>query len=270
MTNHTFFVILHVIKKDEVKNMFAYKCIVSYDGSRYNGWQKQGNTSNTIQEKIENVLSRMLDENIEIFGSGRTDAGVHALAQTFHFHCGLHITNEYDVPDFLSAANSFLPKDIRIQSIEECDLRFHARLNAKGKTYCYRIDTSPYGNLFIRNFSHHIPQKLDMDAIKKGADLLIGTHDYKSFCSNKRFKKSSIRTIYTIEIIEKDGIIEILYHGNGFLYNMVRIMTGTLIEIGLGIREVQSIEIALSECNRSFAGHTAPAQGLFLVSVDYE
>ncbi len=252
--------------------MFAYKCVVAYEGSRYNGWQKQGNTTNTIQEKIENVLSKTLDETIEIFGSGRTDAGVHALAQTFHFHCNLHITNEYDAGDFLSTLNSFLPKDIRIQSIEECDLRFHARLNAKGKTYCYHIDNSVCGNLFSRNFSHHIPQKLDIAAMKKGALLLTGTHDYKSFCSNKRFKKSSVRTIYTIEIIEnkKEQTIEISYHGNGFLYNMVRIMTGTLIEIGLGVRDIHSIETALTECDRSFAGHTAPAQGLFLVSVDYE
>lgn len=252
--------------------MFAYKCIVAYEGSRYNGWQKQGNTSNTIQEKIENVLSKTLDETIEIYGSGRTDAGVHALAQVFHFHCSIPIMNEYDAADFICTVNSFLPKDIRIQSIEECDLRFHARLHAKSKTYRYHIDNCACGNLFARNFSHHIPQKLDINAMKKGALLLTGTHDYKSFCSNKRLKKSSVRTIYTIDITQNDEtqMLTISYHGNGFLYNMVRIMTGTLIEIGLGVRDVYSIETALSQCDRSFAGHTAPAQGLFLASVDYE
>lgn len=251
--------------------MFAYKCIISYEGTKYNGWQKQGNTSNTIQEKIETVLSKMLDTNIEIMGSGRTDAGVHALGQVFHFHCHINILEEYSSHDFLLTVNSFLPKDIRILSIEPCDLRFHARLNAVRKTYRYQIDTSSFGNLFLRNTSHHIPQPLNIDSMKEGANLLLGTHDFKSFCSNKRMKKSSVRTIEQIDI-SLDSINELLtisYTGNGFLYNMVRIMTGTLIEIGLGVREPEDISQALKGCDRGLAGHTAPPQGLFLVNVEY-
>lgn len=251
--------------------MFAYKCIVSYEGTRYNGWQKQGNTSNTIQGKIEEILSKMLEENIEISGSGRTDAGVHALGQVFHFHTQVNVLEQYSAVEFLSTFNGFLPKDIRVLAIEECDLRFHARLNAKEKTYRYQIDISTFGNLFLRNTSHHVAKELDIDTMKKGANHLLGTHDFKSFCSNKRMKKSSVRTIYQIDI-EKDTSNDMLlltYTGNGFLYNMVRIMTGTLIEIGLGHRSPEDIVSALDGCDRGLAGHTAPPQGLFLVSVSY-
>lgn len=251
--------------------MHAYKCTVSYEGTRYNGWQRQGNTPNTIQGKTEEILSKMLDETIEIFGSGRTDAGVHALGQVFHFHSQVDVLKEYSAIDFLSTFNSFLPKDIRILTIEECDLRFHARLNAKEKTYRYQIDISTFGNLFLRNTSHHINKELDIKAMKKGANYLLGTHDFKSFCSNKRMKKSSVRTIYKIDITT-DSVNELLlltYTGNGFLYNMVRIMTGTLIEIGLGLRAPEDILSALEGCDRGLAGHTAPPHGLFLVSVSY-
>lgn len=249
--------------------MNAYKCIVSYEGTRYNGWQKQGNTQNTIQGKMEETLSKMLEEEIEIAGSGRTDAGVHALGQVFHFHCQKDIS---DFEKFLSDVNGYLPKDIRILSIEECDLRFHARLNATGKTYQYRIDTSAYGNLFLRNTTHHIAAPLDIEAIKKGASYLIGTHDFKSFNSNKRFKKSSIRTIYNIQIEEDidNNLLFFTFTGNGFLYNMVRILSGTFIEIGLGLRSPDEIPTILEGCDRGLAGHTAPAEGLFLINVSYK
>ncbi len=251
--------------------MFAYKCIVSYEGTRYNGWQKQGNTSNTIQGKIEEILSKMLACPIEIAGSGRTDAGVHALGQVFHFHCDTALFENGDSSLFLATLNNHLPKDIRILSIEDCSLRFHARLNAKQKTYQYRIDTSPYGNVFLRNVSHHVPTSLNIPAMKKGAGYLLGTHDFKSFCSNKRMKKSSIRTIYEIEFTENpvEHTLTITYTGNGFLYNMVRILTGTLIEIGLGLRTPDDLPTVLEGGNRGLAGHTAPAKGLFLLSVNY-
>lgn len=251
--------------------MYAYKCIVAYEGTRYNGWQKQGNTNNTIQGKTEEILSKALNEEIEIHGSGRTDAGVHAWAQVFHFHCKGDELKNQSTENFLKLINGHLPKDIRILSMEPCHERFHARLNAIAKTYQYRIDTSPYGNLFHRNTSHHIASKLDIDAIKKGAQYFIGTHDFKSFCSNKRFKKSSIRTIHNIEIKEdsENQLLLLTYTGNGFLYNMVRILSGTLIEIGLGIRKPEDIPAILDACDRGSAGHTAPAQGLFLVSVEY-
>jgi len=252
--------------------MNSYKCIAAYEGTRYNGWQKQGNTADTIQGKLEDILSRMLEEPIEIAGSGRTDAGVHALGQVFHFHCHQNLLEDSTSSAFLSRINSYLPKDIRIISMEACSNRFHARLNAVRKTYQYRIDTSAYGNLFLRNTSHHIPEPLDLEAIKKGAGLLLGTHDFKSFCSNKRMKKSSIRTIYEIKIEEdsENQLLLFTFTGNGFLYNMVRILSGTLIEIGLGIRTPEEIPAILEGCNRGLAGHTAPAKGLFLMSVFYE
>lgn len=247
--------------------MNAYKCTVTYEGTKYNGWQKQGNTDNTIQGKIEALLSRILSEDIEIAASGRTDAGVHAIAQVFHFHCEKQI----DTDTFLDDANRYLPKDIRIVSIEECDLRFHSRLNATQKTYKYQIDISKYGNPFIKNHSHHVGEALDIEAIKTGANYFLGTHDFKSFCSNKRMKKSTIRTIYNIQVSvdEANQLLTLIYTGNGFLYNMVRIMTGTLIEIGLGIRNANDIPSILKGCDRALAGHTAPPQGLFLVCVDY-
>lgn len=248
--------------------MFSYKCTIAYEGTRYNGWQKQGNTSNTIQGKIEEIMTKMLEESVEITASGRTDAGVHALGQVFHFHLSKEITS---AEDFLANINGYLPKDIRILSLETCSDRFHARLNAESKTYQYRIDTSPYGNLFLRNTTHHISSPLDIAAIRKGADCLSGTHDFKSFCSSKRMKKSSVRTIYDIQI-EEDQTQQLLlftFTGNGFLYNMVRILSGTLIEIGLGLRSPEDIPDILEGKDRSLAGHTAPAKGLFLVHVSY-
>ena len=252
--------------------MYSYKCITAYEGTRYNGWQKQGNTNNTIQAKIEEILSKMLQETIEITGSGRTDAGVHALGQVFHFHCETELFATVSHEKFLTELNEHLPKDIRILSIEACSDRFHARLNATQKTYQYRIDTSLYGNLFLRNTTHHIAAPFDLEAIKKGASLLLGTHDFKSFCSNKRLKKSSVRTIYDIQIEEhsEQALLTFTFVGNGFLYNMVRILSGTLIEIGLGLRSPDDIPAILAGCNRGLAGHTAPAQGLFLMSVSYE
>ncbi len=246
--------------------MYSYKCITTYNGTKYNGWQKQGNTTNTIQGKIEDTITKMLDENIEISGSGRTDAGVHALNQVFNFKCSRQIPET-----FVKELNGYLPKDIRILSCEACHDRFHARLNAKEKVYQYRIDTSEYGNPFLRDTAHHVPEKLDIKAMKKGASYLIGTHDFKSFCSNKRMKKSSVRTIYDIsfETSENDELLNITFRGNGFLYNMVRIMVGTLIEIGLNKRSPESILEAFDGLDRSLAGHTAPANGLFLMDVIY-
>lgn len=247
--------------------MYSYKCITTYNGTKYNGWQRQGNTANTIQGKLEDTLSRMLDESIEITGSGRTDAGVHAMGQVFHFHCNKAV-NE----DFINDINGYLPHDIRILSCEKCSERFHARLHAVEKVYQYRIDTSPYGNPFIRDTSHNVPTPLDIDAMKRGASYLIGTHDFKSFCSNKRMKKSSVRTIYDIQFekLTNEDLLLITYRGNGFLYNMVRIITGTLIEIGLGLRNPDDIPDVITGLDRSLAGHTAPAKGLFLMQVHYD
>ena len=189
----------------------------------------------------------------------------------FHFHIEQDLFDTRSDAQILKDLNHYLPKDIRILSIEECPLRFHSRLNAVAKTYQYRIDTSLYGNLFIRNTAHHIPTPLEIEEMKKGAAYLLGTHDFKSFCNNKRMKKSSVRTIWSIDILNdtERELLTITYRGNGFLYNMVRILTGTLIEIGLGVRSAEDIPPILEGCDRGLAGHTAPANGLFLIKVDY-
>lgn len=257
--------------------MFAYKCIVAYEGTRYKGWQKQGNTQNTIQEKIETVLTKLIGESIEIAASGRTDAGVHATGQVFHFHTSKNLadcatTKTASYSEFLSAINTYLPKDIRILQMESCSLRFHARLHAKQKTYQYQIDTSPYGNPFLQHYAHAISTSLDISAMQQAACYLIGTHDFKSFTSNKRMKKSSVRTLYRITILPDDAkqLLTLTFVGDGFLYNMVRILTGTLIEVGLGLRSPDTIPSILEGCDRSLAGHTAPPQGLSLLSVSYD
>lgn len=250
--------------------MFSYRFTLSYDGTKYNGWQKQGNTDNTIQGKLENMFSRLLEEEIEVHGAGRTDAGVHALGQVIHIHCKNDLLEDKSFNECITLINGYLPVDIRITSMEKCDLRFHARLNAMAKTYRYTIDTSLAGNVFNRNYVYHLPEKLNIEAMKGAAAYFLGEHDFKSFTSNKKMKKSSVRTIYSIDIETKSqGIIEINYRGNGFLYNMVRIITGTLIEIGQGKRRPESIPEILAGLNRELAGPMAPAAGLTMIEVEY-
>lgn len=240
-----------------------YKIIIEYEGTRYNGWQKQQSTPNTIQGIIEEALTLITGENVEINGSGRTDAGTHALGQVANFK----ISSAVD--SLMDKLNDELPSDIRILSCDAVDERFHARLNAKSKTYCYKIDTGKKVNVFTRRTVNHFPYQLDIKAIRKGADLLIGTHDFKSFCSNKRTKKSTVRTIYLIDISQMGSEIIFTFKGDGFLYNMVRILTGTLLEIGMGKIPPEQITDIINAKDRSKAGITMPPRGLTLVSVDY-
>lgn len=241
------------------------KITVAYDGTRYNGWQRQDNTDNTIQGKIETLLSRMTGEEIEIHGSGRTDAGVHAHGQVFNFHTECRMTTE----DIMEYMNEYLPMDIAVLKVENAEERFHSRLNVKRKTYCYRIWNSKIPNVFERKYSYYIPEELDVDPMKKAAEHLVGKHDFKSFCSNKRMKKSSVRVIDGITFEKDGGMLTIRYCGNGFLYNMVRILTGTLIEVGKGERDPEDMKRILESLDREQAGFTAPAQGLFLEHVEY-
>lgn len=245
--------------------MKNYQMILQYDGTRYSGWQKQGNTSNTIQGKLENVLSKMTDSDIEIHGSGRTDAGVHALAQVANFKCNTS-KNCNQIQDYL---NEYLPLDIRVLSVKEASLRFHARLNASCKHYRYVINTNSVADVFSRKYMTHLPYSYDIDAMKKAAGLLLGEHDFKSFCENKHMKKSTVRTIHSITFSLENGILSIDFTGNGFLYHMVRILVGTLLEIGEGKRMPDDITSILLEKNRPAAGFTAPPQGLYLVEVFY-
>lgn len=242
-----------------------YRLLLQYDGTKLNGWQKQGNTDNTIQGKLEAILQRMYGENVEVHGSGRTDAGVHALGQVANFHA----PEQFSVSEIQTTLNAYLSKDIRVLLVEEAEERFHARLTAREKTYEYRIDNGRVANVFSRKYTMREEEPLDLEAMRRAAEYLSGTHDFKSFCANKKIKKSTVRTITSVVIEEKEGIVFLRYTGNGFLYNMVRILTGTLIEIGRGKRAPEEMETILKALDRGAAGFTAPAQGLFLVSVKY-
>lgn len=245
-----------------------YKMVLQYDGTRYNGWQKQGNTEHTIQGKLEAVLERMIGEPVMVQGAGRTDAGVHAYGQTASFK----LETGKPAGEIREYLNHYLPEDIEVLSLEEAPERFHARLSAMQKTYLYRIGTGGRKHVFDRKYIYCQKAELDIRAMKESAKVLLGTHDFRSFCSNKRMKKSTVRTLYDIQIEEdkREQEIRISFTGNGFLYNMVRIMTGTLIEIGQGERRPEEIRVILQAENREAAGFTAPPQGLVLVSVEYE
>lgn len=245
--------------------MQNYKLTIQYDGTRYNGWQRQGNTKNTIQEKLNAALSRYLGEEIDLAGSGRTDAGVHAYGQVAHFKTVRCLNQER----FLLDINSYLPEDIRIIKMESADDRFHARLSAVSKTYYYVIDNGTVADVFARKYSWRIEKPLHVDKMKEAAAFLTGTHNYKSFCGNKKFKKSSVRTVTEINITETAGKIVISFTGDGFLQNMVRIMAGTLAEVGLLKRQPESMTEILQAGDRETAGMMAPSEGLFLMKVEY-
>jgi tRNA pseudouridine38-40 synthase len=242
------------------------KMIIQYDGSKYNGWQKQGNTDKTIQGKIENVLKQMLGHNVEIDASGRTDAGVHALCQVANFHT----KNTMHVRAMQDYLYQYLPRDIVVKDIVEVDERFHSRYNVKSKKYMYQILNDKYHDPFWDKMLLHIPQKLNIEAMKEAASYLVGSHDFTSFSTLKSRKKSMVREIYSIDFNQKGGnFIEVIFHANGFLYNMVRIIMGTLIEVGLGRIKAKDIREILEKKDRSLAGPTAPAKALILLDVEY-
>lgn len=242
-----------------------YKLTIAYDGSRYDGWQKQGNTENTIQGKLEAILFSISGEKVELHGAGRTDAGVHAEAQTASFRLSSPISPD----EIMKKTNGYLPEDIAIVSAQEAPERFHARLNAKGKIYRYSIRMGSTPDVFRRKYQYRVEEALDIEAMKKAAEALCGRHDYKAFCSLKRYKKSTVRTVDRIDILVSGQDMDIYFRGEGFLYNMVRIMTGTLLEVGMGRMRPEDMENILASLDRSKAGKTAPAQGLCLVKVEY-
>lgn len=243
-----------------------YKLTIEYDGTRYEGWQRQSRTDRTIQGKIEAVLSRMVDQDIQIDGAGRTDAGVHAKAQVASVQLPVLWTNQ----ELMEYLNQYLPEDIGITKVERVPERFHARLWAEGKCYAYRIGTDNQKAVFERKYRYGLGEHLDVDAMRRAAQDLLGTHDFRSFCGNPKMKKSTVRTITSIEIEETAHEIRIVYKGSGFLQYMVRILTGTLIEIGQHKRSADSIPALLAAEDRSLAGPTAPAMGLCLERVYYQ
>ena len=241
---------------------------LQYDGTRYNGWQRQGNTPDTIQEKLENILLHLYGEPVEINGSGRTDAGVHALHQIANYRVPRMLSRS-SCQQILNYFNRYLPQDIRVLSVHKAPDRFHARLSAESKRYEYRIDCGRIANVFERKYLYRIEEPLNLAKMQEAAALLTGTHDFKSFCANKHMKKSTVRTIHEISFEENGGILTICYHGDGFLAHMVRILTGTIIEVGLGDRLLSQVSTALEGRDRALAGFTAPPQALFLTEVYY-
>jgi len=237
---------------------------ICYDGTRYRGWQRQSGTDNTIQGKIEQCLSRILGEEIEISGSGRTDAGVHARLQMANFHC----ESTMSAGEILTQLRRYLPEDIGIYSCKDCSERFHARLNAKEKTYLYRIWNSDVPCVFERRYVAEFPESLDLEAMKQAAGYLVGEHDFSAFCGNPKFKKSTVRFIRSVDIRRRGEEVQITFTGNGFIHNQVRIMVGTLIEVGRGERQADTIPVLFGE-KRAQAGFLAPAQGLCLMEVTY-
>jgi len=241
------------------------KMVIQYDGSRYRGWQKQKDVDMTIQNKIESVLSKMTGDEIQVIGCGRTDTGVHAENYIANFH-----TN-YDasIDDMLNYLYEYLPEDIVVKSMKDTGERFHARYNVKAKTYVYRINNNKFRDVFNRRYTYHVIEKLSIEDMKKAASFLIGTHDFQSFTSLKPNTKPTIRTINYIDIKENDGLIVLEVNGNGFLLNMVRIITGTLIEVGKGTIKPNDVEKILHKKSRADAGPTAAAKGLCLREIQY-
>lgn len=235
-----------------------------YDGSRYRGWQRLTGENNTIQGKLETALSRILGEQIEISGSGRTDAGAHAKGQVANFHCNSNLSCE----EILSQLRRYLPEDIGIYSCEDVHHRFHARLNAKSKTYHYRLWNSDEPCVFERRYLFADSRSLDLDAMNRAAAHFLGEHDFSAFCANKKMKKSTVRRIEMLEICRKGHEVCFCVKGNGFLYNMVRIMVGTLLEVGRGERDADSMP-NLFGAKREEAGALIPASGLCLMEVEY-
>lgn len=325
--------------------MKNFKMIVSYDGTRYKGWQVLKKEENTIQGKLQNILSLLMGEPVQVIGSGRTDAGVHARGQVANFHLDqekavrmladkfpkqanrslaaqleknfgaklekslaaqseqafgaqLRKCSDAQLPKgfvaqqnkglatsgsggsgcqsvFLAELlyeymNYYLPEDIAVLSVEEVPERFHARYNAVRKTYCYRIHTGSASNVFERKYVYDYREHpLNIDRMRQAADLLCGTHDFATFCGNRHMKKSTVRTVESIEIRSKGDEIRLAYTGDGFLQNMIRILTGTLIEVGIGQRDPMSMTELLEAKDREQAGYTAPPQGLILDHVEY-
>ncbi len=243
-----------------------FKIKIQYDGTKYQGWQRQVSTENTIQGKLELLLSKMCGEVVEIQGAGRTDTGVHALGQIANFH----ISTDKTATEIMEYMNQYLPQDISVVSCKEVGERFHARLNATGKHYQYSVWNSPEKPVFKRNYTHQVPEKLDIAAMEKAISFFVGTHDYQSFTSAKKGKKSTVRHIDSIEIQKIDKELQFHFKGDGFLYHMVRIIMGTLVEIGLGIRDAEDVPDILEARDRSKAGHLIPAKGLTLVEVTYD
>lgn len=243
-----------------------YRITLEYDGSNYSGWQIQQNTSETIQQKVEKALTKINQSKVSVIGAGRTDAGVHAAGQTANFFLDISIPAD-KVP---LALNTHLPEDIICTKAEKVNDDFHARYDARGKKYRYRILNSNFNSVFVRKFVYKVHKKLELKSMIEAAKILEGTHDFAAFCSAGSSVDSTVRTIYSINFSLAGDEIWIDVSGDGFLYNMIRIIAGTLIEVGRAKINPTDLKEILISCNRRKAGFTAPASGLTLLEVFYD
>lgn len=241
-----------------------FKLTLGYDGTRYYGWEhKEGR--DTVQGRLMQVIGHLSDEPVHVIGGGRTDAGVHARGMV----ANVHLVTKMSAEEFKNYVNQYLPDDIVVYQAEEMPERFHARYNATGKTYCYTLYDGADKPLFDRKYVWKTEKPLALDKMRAAADVLEGTHDFAGFCKNPQKKKSTVRTVDRIEIERQGDYVKLSFHGDGFLYHMVRIMTGTLVAAGLGEMQPEQVVRALEEKDRKLAGVTAPAQGLCLMEMDY-
>ncbi len=245
--------------------MYNYKLTLQYDGGRYKGWQKLGDSENTIQEKLSKVLSEYAGEETEVIGCSRTDAGVHALGQT----ANVKLKRQVMPRILMEYVNQHLPEDIGVTEVISVPESFHSRYLAKHKTYLYQIWNREHPNPFRRKYSMHVAEPLEIDAMKEAAAYFIGEHDFTAFSNTKATNKSMVRTIYSIEMSSEEGMLFLRICGDGFLYNMVRKMVGVLIEIGLGKLAAGTVPELLAAGDRSLINVLAEACGLFLEKIEY-
>lgn len=242
-----------------------YRFVISYDGTRYSGWERQKNTENTIQGKLEYVLGRLCGDPVTVIGAGRTDAGVHAKAMTANALLDTALSCR-QIRDYM---NEFLPEDICVLEVKEASERFHSRFHASGKTYCYTCYIGEGKPIFDRKYVTVLESVPNINLMRSAAEQIVGTHDFASFCGNPNMKKSTVRTVDSIVILHEGNYLKFTIHGDGFLQNMVRILVGTLLEVGDGKREALSMRDVIEARSRAMAGPMMPAQGLTLIGVDY-
>ena len=245
-----------------------YKLTISYDGTRFFGWERQPGKDMTIQGKLESVLTKMTgtsEGTVNVIGAGRTDAGVHARAMTANVVLETDMSEE----EIQTYMNTYLPDDISVNEVKICADRFHARYNAIGKTYRYTCWYGASKPAFDRKYVTVLEKEPDIEKMIAASEYLIGTHDFKSFCGNTKMKKSTVRSVDNIKIEKSGNYIRLYFHGNGFLQNMVRILTGTLLEVGYGNIPVTQVKDILEACDRQTAGPTARPEGLCMMKVDY-
>ena len=243
-----------------------YKCIVSYDGFSFNGYQKQKHDKNTIQEVIENVLSQIFKEKIVIYGSGRTDKQVHALNQVFHFSSDKNVP----VENLKKACNEMLPESIKIKKCEEVDESFHARYSSHKKVYVYKIKNTDNIDVFDSRYYCYIKEKIDVNLLKEASKLFVGKHDFKNFTTNKIEEvENFVKTIYDVKVKESKNKIEITFYGSGFLRYQVRMMVGALLVVSTNKKDITFISNLLKDTVTEKCSYKAKPQGLYLKKVVY-